>query len=103
MGLLHSSFGRFSLARERWREADWRGSKTQSRGHKGGKIARNAESHARNASALSTYWRSNGAMRSSMPSRETKPGFHLGDLGAAHGYPVRRRTIEFDDGAVAFL
>src|SRR3954463_10097505 len=103
MGLLHSSFGRFSLARGRWWEAGWRGSKTQSCGHKDGKSARNADNRARNASALPTYWRSNGTMRSSVAPRETKPCLDLGDLGAAHGYPVRRRAVEFHDRAVAFL
>src|SRR3982750_1055331 len=91
------------LARGRWWEAGWRGSKTQSCGHKDGKSARNADNRARNASALSTYWRSNGTMRLGVASCETKPGFDLGDLGAAYGHPVRRRAVEFHDRAVAFL
>src|SRR3954451_25416470 len=103
MGLLHSSLGRFSLARGRWWEAGWRGSKTQSCGHKDGKSARNADNRTRNASALSTYCRSNGTMRSSVAPCETKPDFDLGDLGPANGYPVRRRAVEFHDRAVAFL
>src|SRR3954469_202209 len=32
---------------------------------------------------------------SSVAPCETKPGFDFGDLGAAHGYPVRRRAVEF--------
>src|SRR5580704_16412090 len=35
--------------------------------------------------------------------REPKPGLDLGDLGAADRNPVRRRSIELDDGAIAFL
>ena len=42
-------------------------------------------------------------MRSSVATCETKPGFNLGDLGAAHRHPVRRRAVEFHDSTVAFL
>jgi hypothetical protein len=34
---------------------------------------------------------------------ETKPRLDLGDLGAAHGNAMRRRTIELDHRAVTFL
>src|SRR6267142_1835066 len=34
---------------------------------------------------------------------ETKPRLDLGDLGAAHGNAMRRRTIEFDHRAVTLL
>src|SRR6267154_6620480 len=34
---------------------------------------------------------------------EAEPSLDLGDLGATHRHPMRRRTIELDDRAVAFL
>src|SRR5260221_4123079 len=40
---------------------------------------------------------------SGVTPREAKPGLDLGDLGAAHRHPMRRRTVEFHDRAVAFL
>ena len=38
-----------------------------------------------------------------MPPGEAKPGLDLGDLGAAHRHAMRRRAVEFDDRAIAFL
>src|SRR5947209_4581635 len=90
MRLLHSSFADVGA------EADWSRSKAQSQGHKVGKIARNADSRARNASVLPTY--SGG-----MPPDEAQPGFDLGNLGPAHRHAMWRRAVEFDDRAIAFL
>jgi len=42
-------------------------------------------------------------MRSGVAPREAKPGLDLGDFGTAHRHPMRRRTIELDDRAVALL
>src|ERR1051325_3697837 len=90
MRLLHSPFADVEG------EADWRCSKAQSHGHKVEKIARNADWRARNASVLPTY--SGG-----VPPDEAQPGFDLGNLGPAHRHAMRRRTVEFDDRAIAFL
>src|ERR1700738_147158 len=38
-----------------------------------------------------------------MPPGEPQPRLDLGDLGAAHRHPVRRRTVEVDHGPIAFL
>src|SRR5262249_29826325 len=38
-----------------------------------------------------------------VPPDEPEPCLHLGDLGAADGNPVRGRSVELDDGAVALL
>ena len=38
-----------------------------------------------------------------MPSGETQPRLDLGDLGAADGHAMRRRTIKLDHRAVALL
>src|SRR6266446_4322102 len=41
--------------------------------------------------------------RSSMPARQPEPGPDFGDLGAADGNAMRRRSVELDDRAVALL
>ena len=46
---------------------------------------------------------SEGNVVSGVAPRKPKPRLDLGDLGAAHGNPVRGRAIEFDHGAVALL
>src|SRR5882672_11960681 len=38
-----------------------------------------------------------------MPPDEAEPSLDLGDLGPAHRHAMRRRTVEFDDRAIAFL
>src|SRR6478609_1514035 len=47
--------------------------------------------------------RPNCATPSAVTAREPKPGLDLGDLGAAHRDPMRRRAIKLDDGAVTLL
>src|SRR5450432_1281509 len=72
-------------------------------GHKVREFARNAVSHARNASVWATLATQSGLIRLRVASGETKPGLDLGDLGAADGHAMRRWAIELDDRAVTLL
>src|SRR6267142_4137738 len=38
-----------------------------------------------------------------MPSDEAEPGLHLGDFRSTYRHAMRRRAVELDDRAVAFL
>src|SRR5260221_8864086 len=55
------------------------------------------------AQEMRQVWRPNRPTRSGVAPREAESGLDLGDLGAADRHPRRRRAIEFDDRAVAFL